>query len=1141
MNFGEEPRSIYPSTNLRLLSGLYIACDVAGFITPRTEVTRRDHVTSVPRVDYQGLQFTDSFTSISRERYQQLRQRHYENYRNTERPRDELKIELSKLTAAAQPYYRFRYASLGPTERCYVAHFQLRNLLSASSANQLYYVHSTGLRRWSASAYVSRPVIDLRSEDSLILPTTLAARDDLVFLGGLKGDYFLRNVATGVSSTGQLSPHPNGILNYAELAYATSGAPLTFVASNDGHIRTLDITASQVVADYRFDCSVNCASVSPDGQTLAMVGDSCESYLLDPQTGKIRATLTGHLDYSFACAWSPNGRYLVTGNQDRTARVYDVRYHTRALHVLPGRMASVRTLRFSPDGRYLAVGESTDYVHLVDVVSDFQHAQTVDFFGDVAGVTFTPDSESCFIGVRDNQHGSPLIHLERGHHRSDLAIPKVKLPVTASTVAARHPTMTRPDRASSSSSSSSRGEDGMSTSPGGQLSSILPDNVLDYFTNPSMIRKLIVSSVAEDQVNQLLLVPGADTVRSYDVCVHPLLSAGPSSPRIILTGAEAPCLGIHTTDPSNGFASAAGAYGSSDGGTPAVPANSSPADTHADAPALLAARSPMVVVGRRTPMDSHNHAAGLPCVACAWCLEAAASPTIAPVRRSLFGFTFSDDDDYGLWHRLTLALQSQARALGMTLNDSEHTEGTPAGWSLSSITGENVAASTTRPPNVITTHSAESTTTATTTATTALRPLLVPGQEIDFTYQTEPETGVDTDTAEMEVELATVATVTQVVARPSLLRSAPSSPLLRGRAADLRPLTLTHTTAPMGTTTTTTSSSSDATTTNTTERRGAEALLDDLFTGPANLLQEYHTLFQTLLTFNPPNLISHFDFLAPSFLPPIDIDLDGTLDFFRLNSLPTLSLRDTAIGALLSQWRSADGDAPADTRAGPTTGDVGQHPQGEEGVGEMRLDAVTTMMPITTTATTPTTHDISDAIDGGEVSSATMASSTSAPHPSSTSLTQPVSSCHHNSRPRSEHPRRSASYSTPLVAAITIPSLYTSTTTTAPATPVTVDHLQTTSLPLARSALHMLPSLEPLTSSAPTPYAQSPLSPRRQQQQYRAPFSPAASSSYRCELYPNLPLTSPTSSPSYSTAAAASAPLIRRHRGVPALVDFSYL
>ena len=53
-------------------------------------------------------------------------------------------------------------------------------------------------------------------------------------------------------------------------------------------------------------------------------------------------------------------------------------------------------MRFTSDGQYMAMAETCDFVHVYDVKKDFANAQKIDFFGDVSGISFSPDMESLF-------------------------------------------------------------------------------------------------------------------------------------------------------------------------------------------------------------------------------------------------------------------------------------------------------------------------------------------------------------------------------------------------------------------------------------------------------------------------------------------------------------------------------------------------------------------------------------------------------------------------------------------------------------------------------------------------------------------------------------------------------------------------
>lgn len=179
----------------------------------------------------------------------------------------------------------------------------------------------------------------------------------------------------------------------------------SLVSSNDCHLRRYAVEGLRLEQTFTFDWSVNASVASPTTSLVCVVGDSTDAALVDLNTGKEASRISGHLDYSFACDWSADGRWLVTGNQDHTARVYDTRFLSNCLRVLKSTMAAVRSLRFSPDSSCLAMMEADDFVHLYDASGDFTHKQSIDFFGETAGVAFSPDSSHFYIGIAGIERG----------------------------------------------------------------------------------------------------------------------------------------------------------------------------------------------------------------------------------------------------------------------------------------------------------------------------------------------------------------------------------------------------------------------------------------------------------------------------------------------------------------------------------------------------------------------------------------------------------------------------------------------------------------------------------------------------------------------------------------------------------------
>ena len=125
------------------------------------------------------------------------------------------------------------------------------------------------------------------------------------------------------------------------------------------------------------------------------------------------STVEGHLDYSFASAWHPDGRVFATGNQDKTCRVWDIRKLSSPTAILKGNLGAVRSICFSSDGQFMYVAEPADFVHVYSTQDDYRRRQEIDFFGEISGVALSPDDESLYIGIWDRTYASLLQYNKR--------------------------------------------------------------------------------------------------------------------------------------------------------------------------------------------------------------------------------------------------------------------------------------------------------------------------------------------------------------------------------------------------------------------------------------------------------------------------------------------------------------------------------------------------------------------------------------------------------------------------------------------------------------------------------------------------------------------------------------------------------
>jgi WD40 repeat protein len=99
-----------------------------------------------------------------------------------------------------------------------------------------------------------------------------------------------------------------------------------------------------------YSAGVNCLAWSPDGKVIA-TGSNDKTVRLWSSNGKALNTLSGHTEAVQSLAWSPDSKILATGSEDATIRLWSV--DGKPLATMPGHTNRVSNLAWSGDGKTL--------------------------------------------------------------------------------------------------------------------------------------------------------------------------------------------------------------------------------------------------------------------------------------------------------------------------------------------------------------------------------------------------------------------------------------------------------------------------------------------------------------------------------------------------------------------------------------------------------------------------------------------------------------------------------------------------------------------------------------------------------------------------------------------------------------------
>ncbi len=158
-------------------------------------------------------------------------------------------------------------------------------------------------------------------------------------------------------------------------------------------------------------------AASPDGSRIAAGGNDWKVRLFDGSTGDLLHELERHQNWVYSVAFSPDGTRLVSGGRDRTMQIWDPATGER----ITGSRTNGEVFRiaFSPDGRHFATGGFYSAIGQVwDTATGAQHFLLEGHHTRLRSLAYSPDGRWLASGdanglvlIRDPSNGLSLLQL----------------------------------------------------------------------------------------------------------------------------------------------------------------------------------------------------------------------------------------------------------------------------------------------------------------------------------------------------------------------------------------------------------------------------------------------------------------------------------------------------------------------------------------------------------------------------------------------------------------------------------------------------------------------------------------------------------------------------------------------------------
>jgi len=193
--------------------------------------------------------------------------------------------------------------------------------------------------------------------------------------------------------------------NITNICFSYDSTPILSVIFSRNILRLWDVESGVPVKTFIGHTDhVQCAKFSPDGRYFASSGSDRTIKIWDTTSGTPLKTLGEHKNAVESLDFSSDGKHIVScDNMGYAVKIWDILEGKPAVEkyiLLPLSVA------FSPDGNFIAVGDATGNLHLLDAKTGAALNRIKSHPGwlgiDIIKVDFSPDSRRILSAANDN-------------------------------------------------------------------------------------------------------------------------------------------------------------------------------------------------------------------------------------------------------------------------------------------------------------------------------------------------------------------------------------------------------------------------------------------------------------------------------------------------------------------------------------------------------------------------------------------------------------------------------------------------------------------------------------------------------------------------------------------------------------------